>query len=724
MLPWLLALLAQTAPPDLPLITVGPGGADVARSARLAFADVLPDAGGSGVVRVTQAGITLDFEGRELRGAPPGAEPDAYAGTGVWIAADGVTLRHARISGFRCGVRVQGACGVVLEDCDVGDNFRQRLRSTPEAEDEGDWLTPHENDAGEWLARYGAGISAEDCAELTVRRCRARDGQNGLLLSRVVDSAVYDCDFSFLSGWGVALWRSSRNMVARNALDFCVRGYSHGVYNRGQDSAGILLFEQSSQNVITDNSVTHGGDGLFGFAGREALGEHPAPEEGFEYRGRGCNHNAIARNDFSYAAAHGLELTFSFNNQIYDNRFVGNAICGIWGGYSHDTRIYGNTFEENGDAGYGIERGAINAEHAVSNLIRLNTFRRNACGVHLWWDEDEGLLSLPWAQANGTACEGSYVQGNRFEGDALAIYLRGCDRTLVERNTYEVVGEELRVEDQGWHQGRRIFARLRLFGDLGPGATLPVGARAHLAGREHILMTEWGPYDYEGPYLRPLPSAESGARAFELLGRADRSGGVDLEGCEVHVEGKHITVRSQRAGGVARYTVFAEADAKNGGAPERAERSGVIVDARWQVTAFASPCDPRADIDAWRSAAAGGVAFELDRLVLPFGNGGPSDLPGLPAPVAAARLPADAFGTLARAHLKLPAGRWRIKTVSDDGLRVLVDGELLIDAWSHHAPERHDAELALDAEREVELAVEHFELDGSATLSVELEAVE
>ena len=165
-----------------------------------------------------------------------------------------------------------------------------------------------------------------------MRRCRARKGQNGLVLDRCEKAQVYDDDFSFLSGWGIALWRSSDNVIAKNACDFCIRGYSHGVYNRGQDSAGILLFEQCSWNVIAENSATHCGDGFFGFAGQEALGSVPPPSAGFSYRGRGCNANRIWRNDFSYAAAHGLELTFSFGNEIVSNRLFGNAICGIWGG--------------------------------------------------------------------------------------------------------------------------------------------------------------------------------------------------------------------------------------------------------------------------------------------------------------------------------------------------------------------------------------------------------
>ena len=46
-----------------------------------------------------------------------------------------------------------------------------------------------------------------------VRRSRARDGQNGLILDGVQASRVYDNDFSFLSGWGIALWRSSDNTI-------------------------------------------------------------------------------------------------------------------------------------------------------------------------------------------------------------------------------------------------------------------------------------------------------------------------------------------------------------------------------------------------------------------------------------------------------------------------------------------------------------------------------
>src|SRR5690606_7739216 len=97
--------------------------------------------------------------------------------------------------------------------------------------------------------------------------------------------------------------------------------------NRGQDSAGILMFEQCSENVVVENSCTHGGDSIFAFGGRDALGEGEYAE-GDKTR-LGCNDNIFIGNDLSYAPAHGWEMTFSFGNVLARNRIVENAICGV-----------------------------------------------------------------------------------------------------------------------------------------------------------------------------------------------------------------------------------------------------------------------------------------------------------------------------------------------------------------------------------------------------------
>ena len=78
----------------------------------------------------------------------------------------------------------------------------------------------------------------------------------------------------------------------------------------------------------------------------------------------------------------------------------------------------------------------------------------------------------------------------------------------------------------------------------------------------------------------------------------------------------------------------------------------------------------------------------------------------------------DHFGTLAMATLHLAAGRYELVVQSDDGVRVEVDGERLIDNWTWHAPSEDRAEFEVLEEGEVRLRVEHFELDGYAILQL------
>ena len=118
----------------------------------------------------------------------------------------------------------------------------------------------------------------------------------------------------------------------------------------------MLLFEQSSRNIIAWNSVTHGGDGLFLWAGQSTMDSGVG----------GCNDNLIYGNDFSYAAANGIEVTFS-RNTIVANGMVGSDY-GIWGGYSYDTQILGN--------GFALNRTGIAIEHGQDNHVVGNDFRR------------------------------------------------------------------------------------------------------------------------------------------------------------------------------------------------------------------------------------------------------------------------------------------------------------------------------------------------------------
>ena len=236
---------------------------------------VIEDRDGDGVLHVTADNITVRFKrGSVLRGAAPDKPWDELAGIGIRVEGHrGVVIENARVHGFKHGLVATSTEGLQVRGGDYSDNYRQHLKSTPAAEDGADWLFPHHNDDRKWRDEYGGAVCIESSTHITIHDIRVRRGQNGILLDRVEASVIYDNDCSFLSGWGLALWRSSRNRVSRNAFDFCVRGHVEGVYNRGQDSAGILCFEQCNDNVFAENSATHGGDCFFGFAGQEAIGE-------------------------------------------------------------------------------------------------------------------------------------------------------------------------------------------------------------------------------------------------------------------------------------------------------------------------------------------------------------------------------------------------------------------------------------------------------------------
>ncbi len=721
--PILLCLMACSD--DLPTVEVTADDTVISQSCRVVIPAgvVIEDAGGDGVIQIGASDIEIEFaEGSVLRGSSPGARPDEYRGYGIRLNGhEHVSICGARISGYWCGLWAAHADGLTLDGLDASDNRRAYLKSTPVAEDGSDWLRPHENDNNEWLTNYAAAIYVEDSDNVTVRNCKIRHGQNALCIDRVNDSRIYDNDFSFNSGWGLAMWRCCRNVISRNACDFCIRGYSHGVYNRGQDSAGILMFEQNEENVLAENSATHGGDCFFGHAGKEALGEgghHPLEW----YKGRGNKDNLLINNDLSYSSAHGIEMTFSFGSRLIGNRLVDNAICGVWAGYSQKTLIADNEFIGNGAMGYGLERGGVNIEHGSNNRIVNNRFRDNKCGVHLWWDPDEGLLKLPWAKANGAESTKNIIAGNEFVGDRIAMHFRGKSDVTLGWNEIREVEKEIETEPdvevirKPSYRIKPAPAPYEAYGNK-----RPVGARKHLRGRENIIMTEWGPWDHESPLVRLVRDAGDSV-TYDLH---KMPGGLRVSCTGENVVGSMATPRGEKS--VPEYTIRAT---KPGAHPFvvsvetrgfQKEITGTLISTTWDATFFrwSKEVDPRDDLEGWRKLASGNeaVSATAKQLTFKYAWGGPSEQK-LSEELTTAKLGGDYFGVIARTKLPLPAGKWEFITRSDDGVRVTVDGKPVIENWTWHGPTRDVGVLELPKDKTVEIVVEHFEIDGYAVLEL------
>ena len=721
-----LLLAFASAPQQLPEIVVTSDDTRITRSCRITIprGQIIADSDGDGVIHIEGDHLKIVFTpGSVLRGAPVGTPGDQLIGIG--LRADqclDLEIEGLRVEGYHCGAYLTHVDGLRFWGAELRRNFRQHLKSTREAEDGSDWLWPHDNDQEQWRTNYGAGLYIARSRDVEVHDVYAREQQNGIVIDRVTHSRIYDNDCSFLSGWGLAMWRSSDNVISRNAFDFCVRGYSHGVYNRGQDSAGILMFEQCSRNTFVENSATHGGDGFFAFAGKEALGEADPMPTDFRHRGAGCNDNLFVRNDFSYAVAHGLEITFSFGNRILNNSFRGNAICGIWGGFSQDTLIEGNRFEANGDRGYGLERGGVNIDRSRNNRVLSNDFLDNACGVHLW-ALPTSFLEKPWGKANDLRAQGNQIAGNRFQGDEVAVHLRGeVALDLWNNQGLATVGEPLRSEGKvqvGWPKAG-VSVEFPAFQPPVFGKKRPIGRRSGLAGRENIIMTEWGPWDHRSTLVR-LVEREGGRHLYKIeprgtvariLAAAPRGTG------RVYGQAGHGYLEVVAPGpGQFRYSI----DLDVGGARRTVSDEMLVAD--WEVRWFTSPVDPREDLGTWRAAADGNdaVVASLSELRFPYAMGGPADLAmhagrqGLPG--------SDSFGTIATTEIPLAAGTWKLWTQSDDGVRVTVDGQVLIENWTHHGPTRDEGRFTLEQAKTVAIRVEHFELNGYAILELGLEPI-
>ena len=298
----------------------------------------------SALIVVRGDSLTLDLTGVVLQGMDPMSDPDQASGVAIRVEGGrNVRIVGAHIRGYKIAIIARGTRGLEIRGSDLSHNWKPRLFSLIEHESLVDWLSFHNNEGNEWL-RFGAAIYLDNVSGGLVQGNRVTQGMNALLMNRVDHVTVRDNNFSYNSGLGIGLYRSSDNRIVRNSVDFNIRGYSHGFYRRGQDSAAILLYEQSNNNIVALNSATHSGDGLFLWAGNYTMNTGQG----------GANDNVFYANDFSFAPANGIEATFS-RNTFVANIAEGNDY-GLWGGYSFDSRIVANCFANN-RYGIAIEHG-------------------------------------------------------------------------------------------------------------------------------------------------------------------------------------------------------------------------------------------------------------------------------------------------------------------------------------------------------------------------------
>ena len=447
--------------------------------------------------------ITIDFNQAVIQGSNDKTNPDEFYGLSILIknGCRNITLKNVFIHGFKIGIMADGVAGLTIDNCDLSYNWRQRLLSTREKENEEDWMSYHHNENDEWL-RYGAAIYLKNCTKSIITNNAVTGGQCALMMTRCEKSEIRDNNFSFNSGIGIGLYRSTYNKIYHNRLDYNVRGYSFGKYKRGQDSAAILLFEQSSNNMIAFNTATHSGDGFFLWAGQTTMDTG----EG------GCNDNLIYGNDFSYAPTNGIEVTFS-RNQIIKN-ILKECDHGIWGGYSYDSDITDNHFENN--------RIGIAIEHGQNMNIALNEFIGDTTGIKLWSIKQQPEDWI-YAKKRNTDSRNYWIAANKLSGNNIAFDIMGTDTVVLSGNTRSMVNQTLKLGERTTNidtenqdaipdiEYQKDSSLNSISADRLPESIVP-------EQKEQMRITEWGPYDFRYPLVWLKDIDSNGLYHFEILG--------------------------------------------------------------------------------------------------------------------------------------------------------------------------------------------------------------
>ena len=553
--------------------------------------------------------------------------------------------------------------------------------------------------------------TCRNCDKAVISHCRVTGGQNALMMTESDHGKIYNNDFSFNSGIGIGIYKSNANEFSFNRLNFNVRGYSHGVYNRGQDSAGFLVYEQSNYNIFYKNSATHSGDGFFLWAGQTTMDSGKG----------GCNDNVIHSNNFSYAPTNGVEVTFS------RVAVIGNLIfeCdhGIWGGYSFDSKFRSNGFRDN--------RIAIAIEHGVHNVISYNHFSNNKEAIRLW-SRKQQPSDWGYAKYRDTRSADYIIAKNSFNNHPLSLNITGTDSLRLSGNEWE--GERIwKMDSTVTHIDTGTFelSDTVMVLPVVKNPKDPFTGNAALTGRKNILITEWGPYDFRSPIIwNTNPTDSSGLMKFDILGPAGKWKIRKYSGVEAlsSVSGVIPAVITARKLDGPRTDIRIEleyigdeitspfGETVKAGRPYSFHFRKFFQPVKWEVNWFSY--DSVSDLIK-RPA----VMYQLnkqpalkheitDRLDYAWWGG-----------IRAGEKQYPTFFTLANGQANFPSGEYELSVTWDDAVRVYLDGKLILDEWQ---PSRYSFDESPNRKLKLHLAgnhtfrVEHVELNGFATLAVKL----
>jgi hypothetical protein len=394
----------------------------------------------------------------------------------------------------------------------------------------------------------------------------------------------------------------------------------------------------------------------------------------------------------------------------------------VWGGYSFDSWIAANRFARNVEA--------IAIEHGQDNRITENVFDGDETAIRLWKNPTQ---DPDWAypKKRDTRSRDYVIAGNTFKSNATALKISETQSVRILTNGFDKVGTlgVLTGDTRNLGIGDEVTVPVRSRPTMeaslprplpgGMDAKIPDAARR---GRDAIIVDEWGPYDWKSPKLWPEGRADATPLRLRVLGPPG-------DWTIASVRGATVEPRAGRVPGVITVTPVSarpiDFDVKlsytgaavTGPRGETAAagspyvfgygRFAVPIDWRIRYYTFDEAAGPDRSADAFARVLAGTPVRSERRDVLDFMSGG----------AIADGLPRDRVAIVAEGEVDLPAGQYTLRTISDDGIRVWMDDERIIDRWTPHESAIDAAPIGGGRRR---FKVEYYEIGGFAELRVEI----
>jgi len=685
-----------------PTIRIDRDGIAITRSVRIQPGwYVVADTGGNGVLQIGADNVVVDFGGARLLSCPDPANAarENFSGIGVNVAGHhGVIIKNAVVQGFGCNIKVQDASRITVKDCDVSFSHAQRLLRNGTPVDS--FLNIR--DLAAWRG-YGAGLWLENALESSVTGCRGSGGMDGLVLVNARRCAVRGNDFSFNSAFGIGLYGASDNTICWNRADFVNRPWGGGW---GGDSAGMALVNGSNRNIIVGNSLTHGGDGFF--LTDRVNGGFDDRDKAFHMDGA-CNDNVVADSDGSWSPNNAFEGTFSQRNVYIGNR-AENSGYGFWLGFSDGSGVFDNDINHNRAVGVAVPQGA-------GTRIEGNRFNGNGqTAVALWAEAGPGLAAHP---STDTQIVDNVVTDSPQAFD------------LAHSTDYSLRGNRLQR------------APLPAGVNAAPAPTLPSARQAFLLsvrGRRLRQSLITRPLDFHfyretgGPqgiaWLQPDDYGPRDFRGHLFAWRRVDAGTIEVQGLQpgalraaapdwlqATADPAHPdTLRFEAKLAPGAPGAMRDADIAFTAPSGRQETLHVPFlltawDARWyRWGTTAHPPLTYTDRAGWDALfKSAPVTRERVREVV-VDSGVPTQTPP--------GLTLDHVALVAVTQVRLETGTYKFATVSDDGIRLLLDGREIISRWNHHGPTADAATLTVTGGIHT-VEVQYCQEDGAAALRVQ-----